>query len=56
MSVLSAAGPPQGARPLGGGGVKRRFGGAILSAAGPPQGARPLGGGGAKRRIGGDPT
>ena len=48
----SAAGPTQGARPLGGGGAERRFGGAP-SAAGPPQGARPLGGGGAERRFGG---
>jgi len=53
---MSAAGPPQGARPPGGGGAKRRFGESHTSAAGPPQGARPLGGGGAKRRFGGGHT
>jgi len=38
---MSAAGPPQGARPpVGGGGAKRRYGGRS-STAGPPQGARP---------------
>jgi len=51
---MSAAGPSQGARPLGGGGAERRFrGGPYMSAAGPSQGARPLGGGGAERRFGG---
>jgi RNA polymerase sigma-70 factor (ECF subfamily) len=53
---MSAAGPPQGARPpAGGGGAERRVGGEHASAAGPPQGARPpAGGGGAERRVGGE--
>ena len=40
---MSAAGPPQGARPLGGEERSDARGGST-SAAGPPQGARPLGG------------
>ena len=40
--MMSAAGPPQGARPLGGSERSSHRGEHI--AAGPPQGARPLGG------------
>ena len=53
---MSAAGPPQGARPPGGGGAQAPLRGDSASAAGPPQGARPPGGGGAQAPLRGDPA
>jgi hypothetical protein len=50
---MSAAGPPQGARPLGGA-ARSAVRGEPMSAAGPPQGARPPGGA-ARSAVRGEP-
>ena len=51
---MSAAGPPQGDRPLGGA-ARSAVRGEPTSAAGPPQGDRPLGGA-ARSAVRGEPT